>query len=76
MHQKKSLLLEKEDEKKYFLGLILVGEIFFSIIWEAQSRYVYPYIVMALPCMAAGMKSCTDGIDLLIKYVGIGSKSK
>lgn len=63
------LLLGKWDERKYFLGLILIGGFLFSIMWETKSRYVYPYIVIVLPCMAAGMKCCMEGIDLLIKKV-------
>ena len=33
-------------------GIILLGGFFFTMIWEAKSRYVYPYIVMILPCAA------------------------
>lgn len=39
-------------------ALLLVGEFCFSIIWEAKSRYVYPYIVMALPCVAWTLVCC------------------
>lgn len=63
-------LFQKEGkEVRYLPGLILIGEILFSVIWESKSRYVYPYIVIAIPCMAVGMKHCIDGIDLLIKVV-------
>lgn len=36
----------------YLPGLLLIGEFFFSMIWEAKSRYIYPYIVMVLPAVA------------------------
>lgn len=36
-------------------GIILLGGFFFTMIWEAKSRYVYPYIVMILPCAAYSM---------------------
>ncbi|MCM1542024.1 MAG: hypothetical protein NC121_12300 [Blautia sp.] len=39
-------------------ALLLIGEFCFSMIWEAKSRYVYPYIVMALPCVAWTLASC------------------
>ncbi len=35
-------------------GLILVGGFLFSAIWEAKSRYVYPYMVIAMPYVAGG----------------------
>lgn len=41
----------------YLIGLILIGEFFFSILWEAKSRYVFPYMVIIIPC-AAGSFSC------------------
>lgn len=59
----------REDEKKYLPGLILIGGFLFSILWESKSRYIYPYIVFAMPCIAAGMKYCIDGIALVLKAV-------
>ena len=43
--------------RDYLIGLILIGEFFFSILWEAKSRYVFPYMVIIIPC-AAGSFSC------------------
>ena len=37
-----------------FLGLVLIGEVLFSLLWEAKIRYVFPYIVIALPAAAMG----------------------
>ena len=33
-------------------GIILLGGFFFTLIWEAKSRYVYPYMILVLPCVA------------------------
>lgn len=48
-------------------ALILIGEFFFSMIWEAKSRYVYPYIVMTLPCAAWSLACCTGKITAYVK---------
>jgi hypothetical protein len=48
------LAKHKRQEKEYFLGLVLIGEVLFSLLWEAKSRYVFPYIVIALPAAAMG----------------------
>ena len=48
------LLRGRRPEWEYLPGLILIGEILFSLLWEAKSRYVYPYIVIAIPAMAMG----------------------
>lgn len=48
------LAKHKRQEWEYFLGLVLIGEVLFSLLWEAKSRYVFPYIVIALPAAAMG----------------------
>lgn len=50
-----SLLFAREKTMCYLPGLILVGGILFSAIWEAKSRYIYPYIVVALPYTSKGI---------------------
>lgn len=50
-----SLLSGRERTVCYLPGLFLIGGILFSAIWEAKSRYVYPYMVVALPCAAGGV---------------------
>lgn len=47
-------LVTKSDVKNLFLGLIMVGGFLFSLLWETNSRYVFPYIAITLPCAAAG----------------------
>lgn len=52
-----TLLHVKPDPILYFIGLILLGGFCFSIIWEAKSRYVFPYLMIALPCAAGSIDS-------------------
>lgn len=47
-----ALFREKKELSVYLPGLILIGEFLFSMLWEAKSRYIYPYIVITLPCVA------------------------
>jgi len=43
-------------------ALLLIGEFCFSMIWEAKSRYIYPYIVLVLPCVAWSLTYCAGKI--------------
>lgn len=45
-------LRDKQDAVHYLIGLILIGGLIFTIIWESKSRYVYPYAVLAIPFIA------------------------
>ena len=51
-------------------GIILLGGFFFTLLWEAKSRYVYPYIVLILPCAAYSI-ACYGGWlwNALVKMV-------
>lgn len=62
----------RDEERKYLPGLILIGGVLFSVIWEAQSRYIYPYIVFMMPCMAAGLLYCLDGAEAVFRKVRAG----
>jgi len=61
------LLFRKEDEKLYLPGLIFIGGFLFSILWEAGSRYVYPYVVLVLPCVAGSLVFYTDRLAGLFR---------
>lgn len=57
------ILLKKKEHIFCFLpALLLLGEFCFSMIWEAKSRYIYPYIVMAIPCAAWSLTYCAGKI--------------
>lgn len=59
-----SLFRSKSGNKyaveKYLPGLIIIGEFMLSLLWECRSRYVYPYIVLAVPCAVAGLMMYAD----------------
>lgn len=46
--------------------LILIGGFLFSLIWEGRSRYVYPYVVMALPCVAVGIHYVEQTVEKVL----------
>lgn len=55
-----ALLLIKRKEwnsiEKYILLIGVFGGFLFSMIWEAKTRYVFPYLIMMLPYVAIGVE--------------------
>lgn len=64
------ILRGKLDERQSFPGLIFLGGFCLSMLWETKSRYVYPYMVMILPCMAGSLVYYTDKLTELLKIRG------
>lgn len=56
------LVFGRRNPGEYLIGVILIGEFLFSMIWEAKSRYVYPYAVMMIPFAACSLMHCSDVI--------------
>lgn len=54
-----SLLIAKRKSwnsiEKYTLLIAVFGGFLFSLMWEAKTRYVFPYLIMQLPYMAMGV---------------------
>lgn len=50
-----NLLLRKREVPEYLLGLIVIGGLMYTMVWESKNRYVYPYIVIVMPCVAMGI---------------------
>ncbi len=49
-------LLRNEKELQYYIGLVAVfGGFLFSIMWEAKTRYIFPYLIILLPYAANGI---------------------
>lgn len=61
-HWKKTVSVEK-----YFLLIAVFGGFLFSIIWEAKTRYVFPYMLLMIPYFAMGMQE-------LIQYCELGGR--
>lgn len=53
--------------------IAVVGGFLFSLLWEAQCRYVLPYYVFAVPYSAYGL---TEGISLIVLKVRRRNKRK
>ena len=51
--------IEAVRRREHFISLlwaiILLGGFFFSVLWEAKPRYIYPYFVLMLPICAYGV---------------------
>lgn len=53
-----ALLISGKQENRLedcILFIAVIGGFLFSIVWEAKSRYVLPYIVYIIPMAAVGM---------------------
>ena len=50
------ILFGRVNGVKILPGIIFLGGFFITVLWEAKSRYVYPYIVMILPCAACSLE--------------------
>lgn len=48
-------LRRKNPIENHILLIAIIGGMFFSVIWEAMSRYILPYMVCSIPLAAAGI---------------------
>lgn len=59
--------LKKDYGLEFYVGLITVfGGFLFSILWEAKTRYIFPYLIMMLPYAAIGAYMLARDLDVLI----------
>lgn len=62
------LLLQKHDTLLTRLPeVIFLGGFLFSLLWEANSRYVYPYFLIIIPASILGWKLCVEYLKNLRK---------
>lgn len=70
-------LLRKTDMLQCLMLIGVIGGFLFSILWEAKSRYVLPYIVLLIPYMALGISTAQAWLGSLVAGVRKkGSRSK
>ena len=62
-------LLKKTDILQCMLLVGVIGGFLFSILWEAKSRYVLPYIVLLIPYMGLGISAAQTLFVNLTGYV-------
>lgn len=48
------VLLKKKEELWLFIPIAFIGGSIFHMIWEAKSRYIFPYFIFLIPLAAAG----------------------
>ena len=53
-------LMRKSDILQCLMLIGVIGGFLFSILWEAKSRYVLPYIILLIPYMALGISAAQD----------------
>lgn len=54
---------------QHLLGITIVGGFFFSIIYEAKARYIFPYYVMMFPLALYGYQQMLEAV---MKMFGTG----
>ena len=62
-------LKDREGIEKMVLMIGVFGGFWFSILWEAKTRYIFPYFIMMLPCAAVGITELYHSVILCWKRV-------
>ena len=57
---------KKSNILQHMLAATIIGGFFFSILWEAKARYIFPYYVMMYPLAAIGYWQALRQITALI----------
>ncbi len=53
----------REPLEKYVLLIAVFGGFLFTMMWEAKTRYVFPYLIMQLPYMAMGANEVVSWME-------------
>lgn len=61
-------LKRNKSEYEWIFLLIFLGGFLFHLIWEAGSRYAYPYYIMLIPYSCIGLVSLERKIEEFIKF--------
>lgn len=56
---------KKSQPLELLLAVVIIGGFFFSILWEAKARYIFPYYVMMYPLAATGYFKLAERIPWL-----------
>ena len=57
---------KKSNILQHMLAATIIGGFFFSILWEAKARYVFPYYVMMYPLAVIGYWQAMRGVAAMI----------
>ena len=55
--------------EKYVLLIAVFGGFLFTMIWEAKTRYIFPYLMMAIPYLALGINEIAAWLDDIKKVL-------
>lgn len=58
-------LLAVKEEKgilRQLPAVVIIGGFFFSLLWEAKTRYILPYYLLMFPCAAVGYTEFCAGL--------------
>ena len=58
---------KKQNIEEHILMVGIFGGFLFSLIWEAKTRYIFPYFIMMLPYAAIGIEQIVRGMYIRIK---------
>lgn len=70
-------LLRRADILQCLMLIGVIGGFLFSILWEAKSRYVLPYIILLIPYMALGFsyaQMCLERAAVRMKKAGMNHR--
>ncbi len=56
------VLLSKKSLLQRLPEVILIGGFLFSVLWEGNSRYVYPYVLLILPMAVMGWQMVVEKV--------------
>lgn len=62
--------------ENHVLLIAVLGGFFFSVIWEAKARYVFPYFMMMLPYAAMGAEQVVTDAACAVKKCVIMKKNR
>ncbi len=54
---------------QHVIAISVIGGFFFSVIWEAKARYIFPYYIMMFPMAAIGYEQLILTAGNVVKYL-------
>ena len=55
---------------RYMQLVIIFGGFLFTMLWEAMSRYVFPYVIYMLPLAAMGWDFAGERLEKAVNVLG------
>lgn len=55
--------------EKYVLLIAVFGGFLFTVMWEAKTRYAFPYMLLMLPCFGLGMQESMTFFEKTVSFL-------